>query len=87
MELEYAKRWYNEQGERLGEAFFQEVESAIEQIQNFPHTWPQYSKETRRFLIHRFPYAIVYHVTAKNIHVLAVMHLKRKPDYWKNRRV
>ncbi len=86
-ELEHAKNWYNEQAERLGETFFQEIQSAVAHIQKAPHTWPKYTKGTRRFLVHRFPYAIVYYPTPSTIHIMAVMHLKRKPDYWKNRRL
>ena len=84
-ELEHAKRWYSQQAEGLGEQFFQEVQFAIAQIRKTPHTWPTYTKGTRRFLVHRFPYAVVYYPTPLTIHILAVMHLKRKPDYWKNR--
>lgn len=86
-ELEHAKTWYSKQAEGLGDQFFQEVQFAIAQIQKTPHTWPNYTKGTRRFLVHRFPYAVVYVPTPSKIHILAVMHLKRKPDYWKNRRL
>jgi len=37
-ELEQTKYWYNQQAERLGEAFFQEVQLAISRIQ--PHHKP-----------------------------------------------
>ncbi|MDX2348378.1 MAG: type II toxin-antitoxin system RelE/ParE family toxin [Nitrospirota bacterium] len=84
-ELEQTKSWYNQQAERLGEAFFQEVQLAISRIQHTPQTWPVYTHGTRRFLLHRFPFGIVYQHTAIKIHILAVMHLKRKPDYWKKR--
>ena len=60
-ELEQAKIWYSEQAKGLGETFFQEVQFAITQIQKTPHTWPIHTKGTRRFLVRRFPYAIVYY--------------------------
>ncbi len=85
-ELEHTMYWYNEQAEGLGEAFFQEIQFAISRIQEAPQTWPGYSHGTHRFLLHRFPFALVYRHTAVGIHILAVMHLKRKPDYWKKRR-
>ncbi len=86
-ELEHAKTWYSEQSEGLGEQFFQEVQFAMAQIRQSPHTWPNYAGGTHRFLVHRFPYAIVYYLASSTIHILAVMHLKRKPDYWKTRRL
>ena len=85
-ELEQAKFWYEEQAEGLGEIFFQEVQYAVSQIRQKPSTWPFYKLGTRRFFIHRFPFAIIYKDTPTEIHILAVMHLKRKPEYWKNRR-
>ena len=42
-ELEQTKYWYNQQAERLGEAFFQEVQLAISRIQHTPQTWPVYT--------------------------------------------
>ena len=85
-ELEQAKTWYEDQAEGLGDIFFQEVQYALSQIHQTPQTWPLYNLGTRRFLIHRFPFAIVYKDTSTEIKFLAVMHLKRKPDYWKKRR-
>ena len=33
----------------------------------------------------RFPYLIVYRVTASAIQVVAVAHARRRPGYWKTR--
>ena len=84
-ELEHAKGWYEEQKPGLGESFFQEISNAISHICESPTTWPEYSGGTRRFLVHRFPYAVIYHQRLTLILVVAVMHLKRKPGYWKGR--
>ena len=35
--------------------------------------------------VRRFPYRIAYLVVDDNIHVLAVAHLRRKPQYWHGR--
>lgn len=86
-ELEQAKSWYEEQADGLGEIFFQEFRYAVSQIRRTPQAWPQYILDTRRFFIHRFPFAIVYKHTPPKINILAVMHLKRKPDYWKSRQL
>jgi len=40
---------------------------------------------TRRVLVHRFPYQVVYRLTASEILIVAVAHLKRRPGYWKDR--
>jgi hypothetical protein len=40
----------------------------------------------RRFLLKRFPFAIVYEVVSSDIQILAVAHARRRPQYWKKRR-
>jgi toxin ParE1/3/4 len=39
----------------------------------------------RRINLNRFPYAIIYRPDGDDIYVIAVMHEKRHPDYWKHR--
>jgi hypothetical protein len=33
----------------------------------------------------RFPYGVVYAIRNDEIYLIAVMHLKRRPFYWKKR--
>lgn len=84
-ELERAKAWYSTQRRGLGEAFFQEITTAISRIREAPNTWPEYQRGTRRFLVHRFPFAVIYGQRSTGLLVVAVMHLKRRPGYWKER--
>lgn len=84
-EIEAAKRWYETQAEGLGENFEQELDRAMSCIREFPDTWPKYTAGTRRFFMHRFPFAVVYLYDEKIIWVFAVMHLRRKPGYWRKR--
>lgn len=41
--------------------------------------------DLRRFVLHRFPYVIVYLVDPGEIVVLAVAHTRRRPGYWRRR--
>ena len=85
-DLEQAGAWYENQAKGLGTEFLDEVEHAINLIQQFPDTLPPYSGGTRRLLIHRFPFAIIYRHDKNKIRVFALMHLRRKPGYWKDRK-
>lgn len=85
-ELEQAWSWYEDRARGLGIKFLDEVDRAINTIQQFPNTWPPYFEATRRFLLHRFPFAIVYRHKKNKIQVFALMHLRRKPGYWKERK-
>jgi toxin ParE1/3/4 len=85
-ELVQARDWYEERVAGLGEKFFLEVESAVLSIQDSPESWPNYVRGAKRFLVHRFPFAIIYRHDDKTIQVIAIMHLKRRPGYWRSRK-
>ena len=85
VELDQAKQWYDGQRHGLGESFFQEIASAMTRIQEAPNIWPEFRQGTRRFLVHRFPFAVLYSQRSNSVLVIAVMHLKRRPGYWQSR--
>ena len=58
-ELEEAAEWYEERNAGLGGDFIAAVRSRIEMILEAPGRWPM-RNGTRRVLLGRFPYAIVY---------------------------
>lgn len=39
----------------------------------------------RRVLLPKFPYGVPYRVETARIYVIAVMHLHRRPGYWRSR--
>lgn len=80
-----ARIWYSERLTVLGESFLNEIENAVEKIQHTPYSWLNYKFGTKRILIHRFPFAIIYRITESAIQIIAISHLRRKPFYWKDR--
>jgi ParE toxin of type II toxin-antitoxin system, parDE len=84
-ELHEAIAYYQIQRDGLGDEFLIEVLSALDRIKLFPQAWSPLSKRTRRCLIRRFPYGIVYSLREDEILVVAVAHLHRQPLYWENR--
>jgi len=69
----------------LGYDFSIEVHSAIQNIVSYPKAWPVIEEDVRRYLVNRFPYGILYSIEADKIFILAIMHQRRHPDYWKRR--
>lgn len=69
----------------LGLDFAHEVFSAISRAVEHPQAWPVLRGKVRRCQTARFPYGILYSQETNGIFVLAVMHLHRDPDYWKDR--
>ena len=84
-ELYEAVAYYEESSEGLGLEFSREVFATVSRILKFPEAWSPYSNRTRRCLLKRFPYGIVYRVVGDEVVIFAVMQLNRKPGYWKSR--
>ena len=84
-EFEEAANWYDERSPGLGAEFVASVRVKVEQILESPQLWPAV-RGTRRALVSRFPYVIVYREMAdRRIEIVAVAHLKRRPMYWSKR--
>lgn len=77
--------WYESQAKGLGDDFINDLESAYETIAEFSGVWPMFNKGFRRYILTRFPFAVIYRQSNEKIYVVAVMHQSRKPDYWINR--
>jgi plasmid stabilization system protein ParE len=84
-EYEAAVEWYLERSLLAASKFQDAMNHAIDRIVEAPHRWPAGSHVTRRFILQRFPFAIVYRELPETIQVLAVAHARRKPGYWKQR--
>jgi hypothetical protein len=85
IELDDAIRWYGAQAPGLGDAFLIEVMTAADRIERYPQAWHPLEQGLRRCRLTRFPYALIYVVENSDIIVLALAHLHRKPDYWRER--
>ena len=85
-EMREAAGYYEREARGLGADFLDEVGHAFGRIQEHPHGGAIVRGRVRRWLVRRFPYGILYRVDPDEIVVLAVMHLKRRPGYWRGRR-
>jgi plasmid stabilization system protein ParE len=84
-ELMEALDRYYERSPDAARAFESEIERACTTIQDSPETWSIYLRGTRRYLLSRFPYLLVYLVSDDAIQIVAVAHGHRKPGYWADR--
>lgn len=83
-----ALSFYLEASPLIAASFFAEVETSILKLLVNPEMWRVIEVPgIRRYLIHRFPYALYYRWEPKHnrLAIYALMHLRRKPDYWKHR--
>jgi plasmid stabilization system protein ParE len=77
--------WYEEQRPGLGDEFFAEVLATFKTISAHPTGFQLLKRNTRRALLHRFPYAIYFRVRQEFILVVACIHGRRNPRHWKSR--
>lgn len=84
-EMAEAAEYYELQTKGLGFDFLDEVEYTTKRIQELPASGKCLRDNTRRRLLRRFPFGIIYRLEKEKIVVVAVMHLRRKPNYWAKR--
>ena len=86
-EIDDAFEWYFERSLQAAEGFVGEAASALGLIASAPSIWPHFEAGTRRYVLRRFPYSIIYREIEDGIEVIAVAHQKRRPRYWRGRLV
>ena len=84
-EAEAVARWYAERSASAAAGFSEEVDTAESAIADFPDAWPHYDHGTRRYLLRRYPFSVIYRVESRRILIVAVAHGHRRPGYWKAR--
>jgi plasmid stabilization system protein ParE len=84
-EYEAAFDWYFQRSELVASKFAGQLSRAIDRIAESPQRWAANENNTRKFLLHGFPFAIVYRELPSIIQVLAVAHGHRRPGYWRER--
>ena len=70
---------------RAAEMFLDELDRAIERIGDHPGQFREYAFGTRRMVLQRFPYLILFRETAAGVEIVAVAHGRRRPGYWRDR--
>lgn len=77
--------WYAERSLAAALDFESEFQRAISAFEKSPERWPVYFSRFRRYVLHQFPFSIVYCVLEEEVLVLAVAHGHRRSGYWRKR--
>jgi len=82
-ELNIAAAFYSAQANKqLGLALISEFEKAASLLLGNPELGTPWVAGTRRFIMRRFPFSIVYRLFPDHLFIIAVAHQKRRPNYW-----
>jgi plasmid stabilization system protein ParE len=82
-ELTAAARWYRRRSPQAARRFKNAIRQASSQVQKHPDAWEMWDPPFRRYFLRSFPFALVYTEEEQTILIIAVMHLRREPGYWK----
>lgn len=79
-----AKAFYRRESLNRPAAFAAALRHSLQRIREHPQIGPPFEMGTRRFVMDRFPYAIIYYLTVEGIFIVAVQHHKRDSKYWQD---
>jgi plasmid stabilization system protein ParE len=86
-DLREAAEFYGERaGSGLSQALLTEFERAVELLLRHPGLGSLWRHGTRRHIMNRFPFSLIYAVAGEEIRILAVAHHSRRPGYWRHRK-
>ena len=85
-EYNEAAHYYAQKSLKTGQRFHEEIERCVDEIQKHPGIFHHIKGSCQRHFSTTFPYAIIYKELPDHIHILAVMHMHRKPNYWEHRK-
>lgn len=84
-DLADAVRWYDTHAPHVVPQFRDALRAALIRIAENPKQFPPAIKSTRRALLRRFPYILVFREMDDAVYVVAVFHTSRDPLIWKRR--
>ncbi len=84
-ELRTAVEFYQNRSQNLGREFALEVRAMIDQIRDLPRSGSPQETSLRRVVLARFPFSLVYRMVEDGIEIVAVMHHRQRPGYWRDR--
>jgi plasmid stabilization system protein ParE len=84
-EADGAFEWYWARSESAALGFDAELRKAFSALQMNPRIYASYLQGTRRIMLNRYPFYVVFRVRPRTIQIVAIAHAKRRPGYWKGR--
>ncbi len=84
-ELLEARQWYERRDIDVARRFAESIDFTIRKIAENPLRWPLYRKNTRRCVLSKFPFSVIYLSKNQVVQIVAFAHAKRRPGYWDER--
>lgn len=78
LDLLVSAGWYEGQRAGLGDEFLDEMARLIASLVDNAMLYPELFEGVRRAFARRFPYVVTYQVTAAEVIVISVLHMRRR---------
>ncbi len=85
LELTAAGRYYAKRGSGAAQHFYEEIDEVIAEVRARPTLRRMFDPPARRHSGPVFPYCVIYLDRPDSVWVVAVMHFKQEPGYWRDR--
>jgi plasmid stabilization system protein ParE len=77
--------WYNAHAAHVVPQLRESLRAAVARIAANPKQFPVGPYQTRRVLLQRFPYLLIFREAQEDCYVVAVFHVSRDPAAWRRR--
>lgn len=84
-EFAEAVRYYSGISPELGIRFYRKMERLLLEVCADPERFRKFDPPARRHFSRDFSYAIIFLEKPGYVWIVAVMHMKRRPGYWRER--
>jgi plasmid stabilization system protein ParE len=86
-EAKAARRWYqiDQDAPEAARRFQAALQRALSQIVKAPERWPVLADDLHKRPLRGFPYRVVYQQRSDHVLIVAVMHERQQPQYWRER--
>lgn len=74
--------WYAERSIQAAADFDREFDAALATISSDPERFPYFDTRHQYYLMKKYPFQIIYRNLDTEIHIVAVAHTSRRPNYW-----
>ena len=81
------RRWYqfDRDAPEVAQRFQAALQQALLQSRQSPERWPILAGELRKRPLRGFPHRVIYEVRRDHVLIVAVMHERQRPEYWRDR--
>ncbi|HKS90552.1 MAG TPA: type II toxin-antitoxin system RelE/ParE family toxin [Tepidiformaceae bacterium] len=81
-DLRAALAYYGEQSPDSAQKFLDQLGGITQRIESMPGSGHPNLNNTRRTLMNRLPYGVVYRISLGEPVIVAIPHGSRRPGYW-----